>query len=432
MIDPQGAGPGTEGTPVEPAETTGRYVVTMREGGADAALAALRGVASGDLVRPEDFDDGVVDMAQVDDAGGLLLADLGFAVVDTDPSGAASLLSADDGAGQVLAVEPEYVHHVLETGYLEGYRHAVEDLVERLGGTHSSKAAANGADALFADTADWTWGLEATKTISSPASGVAVRVAVLDTGFALGHPDFAGRPVLSRSFVPGEDVEDGHGHGTHCVGTSCGPRKPAGVRRYGVAYDAEILVGKVLSNAGSGRDAEILAGIAWAVAQNAAVISMSLGAPVKQVSTAYTQIGHRALDRGSLIIAAAGNNARRHEGDHGFVGIPANAPTIIAVGAVDSALAIARFSARSHTVRGGQVDLAGPGVAVFSSWKGPEHHVSISGTSMATPHAAGIAALWAQQTGRRGRELWATLAAESTRLDLPSLDVGGGLVTAPQ
>jgi subtilisin family serine protease len=78
------------------------------------------------------------------------------------------------------------------------------------------------------------------------------------------------------------------------------------------------------------------------------------------------------------------------------------------------------------------VDLAAPGRRVFSSWLMPQRYNTISGTSMATPHVSGIAALWSQSTGMRGRELWSVLVQESDRLFEPSIDVGSGLVVAPQ
>lgn len=191
-------------------------------------------------------------------------------------------------------------------------------------------------------------------------------------------------------------------------------------------------MGKVLSNQGSGSDTSILAGMNWAIANGCRVISMSLGADVRTVSAAYEAVGRRALAAGTLIVAAAGNNARRSLGNTGFVGIPANSPSIMAVGAVDSRLRIAEFSARSNPVVGGQVDIAAPGVAVYSSWPMPQRYHTISGTSMATPHVAGIAALWSQSTGATGPTLWSALVRAATRLRLPSVDVGAGLAQAPQ
>jgi subtilisin family serine protease len=105
----------------------------------------------------------------------------------------------------------------------------------------------------------------------------------------------------------------------------------------------------------------------------------------------------------------------------------------MAVGALEQKLEMAFFSARTlPDVRGGQVDIAAPGYQVYSSWPMPTRYKTISGTSMATPHVAGIAALWAEVTGYRGRDLWATLAQDSQRLLQPSVDVGGGLALAPQ
>jgi subtilisin family serine protease len=200
-----------------------------------------------------------------------------------------------------------------------------------------------------------------------------------------------------------------------------------------VAPDAELLVGKVLSDAGAGTDASILAGINWAVLHDCHVVSLSLGADVATVHPPYTTAGRRALDRGCLLVAAAGNNADRSSGQPGFVGPPASSPHVLAVGAVDGCLELAPFSARSQPgTRGGQVDVAGPGVDVLSTWPLPTGYRRLSGTSMATPHVAGLAALWAERTGLRGRELWAVLAMESERLLAPSVDVGGGLVLAPQ
>jgi subtilisin family serine protease len=202
-------------------------------------------------------------------------------------------------------------------------------------------------------------------------------------------------------------------------------------RRYGVTAEVEIFAGKVLDDGGAGTDASILAGIDWAITNGCRVISMSLGADIRAVSTAYETVGRRALAANALIVAAAGNNASRAFGNRGFVGVPANSPSVMAVAAVDADLRIADFSAASNPVEGGQIDIAAPGVDVYSAWLMPRRTNTISGTSMATPHVAGIAALWAQATGAGAQALWDALVQAAQDLDLPASDVGAGLVQAP-
>ena len=391
--------------------TTGRYVVTFaRRVDDEGQVAALDANGLPSVASSRDFAARAVDVEESASADAVVFAGLGVAVVTADEEQARALAARDE----VLAVEPELVFHVLR---------------DTLTGPRPGPAA---AAAMFADTASATWGLQATEVVTASRSGRGVRVAVLDTGFDMAHPDFTGRPVVAQSFVTGTTAQDGHGHGTHCVGTSCGPQAPNGSRRYGVAYEAEIFVGKVLSDAGSGTDTAILAGIEWAINQGCKIVSMSLGADVRTVSQRYEHVGRRALDAGTLIVAAAGNNAHRAQGDRGFVGIPANSPSIMAVGALDAGFDMGWFSARSNSVGGGQVDIAAPGVAVYSSWPMPARYNSISGTSMATPHVSGIAALWCEKTGATDRALWSILTQEAHRLPLSSLDVGAGLVIAPQ
>lgn len=358
-----------------------------------------------------------------------LFSRLGVAVAELDPD----RLRAARADRRLIGVEPERVQRALTTpglsaDYLKGFADASAFLAGRAAAVEAADAP---AAAQFGDTDQLTWGLQAVGAEASPETGAGVTVAVLDTGLDLGHPDFAGRQIESRSFVDGQEVQDVQGHGTHCIGTSCGPLTPGSGRRYGIAHEARILVGKVLGDDGSGTDAGILEGIEWALATGAQVVSMSLGADLNEVSAAYENAGRRALDAGVLIIAAAGNNAERSAGNVGFVGVPANSPSIMAVGAVDPALAIADFSAASSAVEGGQVDIAGPGVDVYSSWPMPQRTNTISGTSMATPHVSGVAALWSQRTGSRGRDLWTQLTQAAQRLPLPSGDVGAGLVRAP-
>jgi subtilisin len=422
--------------------TTGRYVVVLSDdvhGDEGEITDALRSVAGATSVTStSDTKTHALDVAEAAGADAAVFVELGVAVVSAAPDQVGSMTAAAAEDPRIIAVEPERVMYAIDDGalptaeYVRGYRDGVADLAGRLSGAGAADAPAEVAAVRYADTATLTWGLQATAASTSSRHGDGVRIAVLDTGMDLGHPDFAGRAIVAHSFIAGESPQDGYGHGTHCVGTSCGPAQPPMGRRYGVASDAEILVGKVLSNQGSGTDTNILAGMSWALAQGCQVISMSLGANVRTVSAAYETAARRALAAGTLIVAAAGNNAKRALGDPGFVGRPANSPSIMAVAAIDAQLAIASFSARSNPVAGGQVDIAAPGVAVYSAWPMPTRYNTISGTSMATPHVAGLAALWSEATGATGPALWSAVVQAARRLQLPSVDVGVGLAQAPQ
>jgi subtilisin len=443
----------------ESGALTGRYLVTYRDGAQTEALAHLEqsaGVHS--FARASDFSAAAVDPAKIEQAEVMVFEEIGVAVVNAPPDAAVGIASAAGEPGSpILFVEPERIMSVLSDfepalqpgdaadpghpglsgegvvqvslPYLRGYRDALANLYTQLAETDGAAAAGLGVLA-FGDTALATWGLQATRVTSSTVSGRGVRVAVLDTGLDLRHPDFAGRSIVSASFITGQTVQDGHGHGTHCIGTACGPLRPTATRRYGVAHGSQIFAGKVLSNSGSGADAGILAGINWAVTNRCQVISMSLGAAAPPSPT-YEQVAQRALAQGTLIVAAAGNESRRSQGLLRAVSRPANSPSILAVAALDSALAIADFSNRGTTTGGGQVDIAGPGVNVFSTWPMPTRYRAISGTSMATPHVAGIAALLVESRRATGSALWRLLQSGAQRLRLPSIDCGAGLVQAP-
>lgn len=418
-----------------PPETTGRSIVVFAQDVAAPAELLHDAVGISDVALSHDLRGHESAVSTTD----TIFEELGIAVVSADPDQIGALQVGARAEGNVLNVSPELVHHVRDGDYVRGYADGVGDLAGRLGSQGSAgvsgpsgSSASSPVVQSFRDTTNATWGIQATRADVSTATGAGIKVAVLDTGFDSAHPDFAGRQVTLESFISGESAQDAHGHGTHCIGTACGPKSPGTGPRYGVAHEAEIFVGKVLSNSGSGSDGGILAGIDWAIQAGCAVISMSLGADVPRVHPPYTVAGRRALDKGSLIVAAAGNNAKRTQLNFGFVGAPANSPFIMAVGALDQQLDLAFFSARTlPDAQGGQVDLAGPGHQVYSSWPMPTRYRAINGTSMATPHIAGLAALWAQATGYRGRELWSVLVQDSRRLMAPSLDVGSGLGLAP-
>ena len=414
----------TNGSSIRPIQTTGRYLVLLPETDVRSGMSALT-----DSTGVRDIDDSAV-------------SNLGVAVVALDPNQLQSLNAAVAGTQPILAAEPEQIMYAIggtaisgdTANYLQGYKEGVTNLVDSLsnGGVTPGQQLTTSA---FSDGAA-TWGLQATKVVGSSHSGAGIKVAVLDTGLDLTHPDFAGRTITERSFISGEAVQDLNGHGTHCIGTSCGPLNPpdpSSPMRYGVAYNAEIFVAKVLSNEGSGADGGILNGIDWAITNGCQMISMSLGAPTRPgtpFSPIYEEVAKRALERGTLIIAAAGNESFR-PGFISPVGRPANCPSIMAVAALDNLLQVASFSNGSINPDGGGIDIAGPGVDVYSTWPMPTRYRTISGTSMATPHVAGIAALYAEATGKRGLELWALLMLDSQRLELPSTDVGIGLVQAP-
>jgi subtilisin family serine protease len=416
-------------------ETTGRYLVLLPEGDVNSGIQAVTnstGIQS--FARAADFANHAVTAEQLDSGSGAVFESLGVAVLPLDPNQAQSIQSAVASESSVLAVEPERVVYALEglppgltLDYLKGYRDAINQLIDQLAPASAQAIAA------LADGSD-TWGLQMTKVIGSPFSGVGIKVAVLDTGLDLTHPDFAGRKITSQSFISGEDVQDGNGHGTHCIGTACGS-KVTSPPRYGVAYNAEIFAGKVLSNRGSGSDGGILAGMEWAITNGCQVISMSLGAPTRvgtPFSRVYEQVGQRSLKQGSLIVAAAGNESDRRRRRINPVGHPANCPSLMAVAAIDAQMQMAAFSNGSINPAGGQIDIAAPGVDIYSTWPMPTRYQAISGTSMATPHVAGIAALYAEATGLVGLDLWGLLMREAQRMTLPSVDVGVGLVQAPR
>ena len=427
-------------------------------------VAGLRNVESVQAFE----EDGSFDAEAAEAAGGCVFPKLGVAVVSGDPEQINALSGERSVDSGVLAMEPERIMYALSMGpdspfgsrtdplqslnggtlplslnestsaYLRGYRDAVVSLVDQLlGGPAQAGAQAEAITESFADDTVTTWGLKSTKVPSSRFSGRGIRLAVLDTGFDLRHPDFSGRSVTSKSFVAGQEVQDGHGHGTHCIGSSCGSERPSGVRRYGCAFSAEIFAGKVLSNAGSGADTGILAGIEWALTNGCQVISMSLGAPVQPgepFSPIYENVGRRSLRAGTLIVAAAGNESRnpstllRLEPPRP-VGRPANCPSIMAVAAIDRFLQIAPFSNGGINPEGGGVDIAGPGVDIFSSWPMPTRYRTISGTSMATPHVAGIAAMWSEARNATGAALWQILTGAAPAQPLDSrrgLGTGAG------
>ncbi len=216
------------------------------------------------------------------------------------------------------------------------------------------------------------------------STGLGVNVAVIDTGIDGDHPDLAANIVDGVNYVskpawrPADPSkwDDDHGHGTHVAGIIAALDNDIGV--VGVAPEASLYALKVLDKTGSGYVSDIIAALEWAVLNDMDICNMSLGTDTDVES--LEEACYAAFTDGLLLVAAAGN-------DGGAVDYPAAYPWVIAVAAVD------RFDVRpSWSSYGSEVELAGPGVDVYSTWKGSGYNTE-SGTSMAAPHVAGTLAL---------------------------------------
>ncbi len=230
--------------------------------------------------------------------------------------------------------------------------------------------------------------------------GTGTTVAVLDTGYDAGHPDLKGQVAEARSFVPGEEPQDGQGHGTHVASTIAGTGAASDGRYRGVAPGADLIVGKVLSDAGWGQDSWIIAGMEWAAA-NADVVNMSLGSYPTNGKDPMSQAVDRITEEtGTLFVISAGNSGPGARS----VSTPAAADSALAVAAVDPDDRIADFSSRGPRFGDGALkpEIAAPGSPVVAAWAagteaigvpvGP-HYQALAGTSMASPHVAGVAAM---------------------------------------
>lgn len=308
------------------------------------------------------------------------------------------------------------------------------------------------------------WGVQAVRADTSTLTGDGITVAVLDSGIDKKHPAFKGVTLTEEDFT-GEGNGDTDGHGTHCAGTVFG--RDVANTRIGIARGVtKALIGKVIGQDGGSTDA-IANGIQWAVTQGANVISMSLGMDFPRFREQLRDAGFpdlaatsRALEvyranvrlfdtlaefvasrsnfgHTTLIVAASGNESER-TGQPSFT-IAASPPavcegfiSVAALGQGPSGFVVAPFSNIGAKV-------AGPGVAITSAEPGGGL-VDLSGTSMATPHVAGVAALLAQQLTNTSQlntfQLTAQLVGSASVAGLQAgfepADVGAGMVQAPQ
>lgn len=221
--------------------------------------------------------------------------------------------------------------------------------------------------------------------------GEGVVIAVLDTGCDLDHPDLKENLLPGKNFVnTKKPPADGNGHGTHITGTLVASNNDIGI--VGVCPKAKVRPVKVLDDKGNGNLLNVSRGIRWAVRQGVDIISMSLGAPVRvqQVRKAI----QFAASKGIPTFVAAGN-----AGNTKKVFFPANYPETIAIGAIDKDFKRAKFS---NT--GENLDFMAPGVDIMSTV--PDNwYATLSGTSMATPFAVGVAALVLSHVRTKNPEL---------------------------
>ncbi|WP_261384016.1 S8 family serine peptidase [Streptomyces sp. T12] len=286
-----------------------------------------------------------------------------------------------------------------------------------------------------------------TAQIGAPAAwqaglhGESVKVAVLDTGVDGTHPDLAGRIVESQDFSGSSGTGDVFGHGTHVAATVAGSGAASEGLRRGVAPAADLLIGKVLGDDGYGSASQVIAGMEWAAERGAKVVNMSLGSDEPSDGTDPMSQALNALSRSTdtLFVVAAGNTG---ELGTSTVGTPGVADAALTVGAVDRDDSLASFSSRGPRLGDKAVkpDVTAPGVNIVAARAAgttmgnpvDEHYTAASGTSMATPHIAGVAALVSQRHPDWGPEQLkdAVVSTARTIAGQQVTEQGGGRVDA--
>jgi subtilisin family serine protease len=260
-------------------------------------------------------------------------------------------------------------------------------------------------------------------------TGKGVATAVLDTGIDAEHPDLSDAILDSRDFTGSpEGAADRNGHGTHVASIITGDGSASDGAYKGVAPDTQLLIGKVLDSKGSGRESQIIAGMEWATSRGARVVNMSLGAqPTDGTDPMAQAVNSLTASTGALFVIAAGNSGGSQE-----VSTPASADAALAVGAVDAEDHLAHFSSRGPRVGDQAVkpEITAPGVGIAAARAAgtslgdpvDDFYTRLDGTSMATPHVAGAAALLAQEhPDWHADQLKAALT--STAKPNPDLDV---------
>lgn len=256
------------------------------------------------------------------------------------------------------------------------------------------------------------------------SQGVGIKVAILDTGINLDHPDLAGKVIAQKVFTT-NSIEDNNGHGTHVAGIiAANTNNSIGVA--GVCPSCQLIIGKVMDDNGDGTTSDAIAGIIWAADQGAKVINLSLGTTDPETVPLYQQAIDYATQKGAVVVAAAGNSNTPTKL------YPAAVPGVISVGATDNANRKASFSSY-----GTWVQIAAPGANILSTLpdhtneKGVLNYGYDSGTSMAGPFVAGVAALVAATPyGTSPQAIAERLYTTATKIDGTGNYWNNGLVNA--
>ncbi len=394
-----------------------RWIVTfkptVKREGRDAALAALNVKATAHIATDGNTDN-----------------EFSAAVVDL-PNGqrlSKAQVAASAASSDIVAVEADQRVKWIEQAAVS---FQATPFGAGVGGFHFPKAGQfvqnPSMDAALAPRPEVTWGVA---RVHAPAAwdtpqGAGVKVAIIDTGIDLNHPDLAGKvdggySAITKTENPA-DYQDDNGHGTHVSGTVAALRDGKGV--VGVAPKARLYAVKVLDADGSGNLSDVIDGIIWATKNGMQVANMSLGAPSD--SPAMHRAVQFAKGSGLIIVAAAGNSGLT---SNPGVGYPGAYPEVITVAASDDKDQVAPFSSR-----GPQVKFIAPGVDIVSDKLGGGT-VSFNGTSMATPHVTGLVALavsqgWTGLTGPDGVLAQLTKAAKPLP-GLSSDEQGAGMIDA--